>query len=661
MDNHELENEIELRMNPKGFSLSSRDLSDIMNMFDISENEVAFAYSKLVEKKQRNLIDTTKEVVNYFRDKGNFYPSFNEFKKVFNKHDSTYVDDDILRDMHKRGIKDENQMSMLEIRKMIQEEFKAMSEEDEFERDAAAITKNWGGELEKSKDAKLSPEDIFDIADAGEVARGEIEAEFGEDEFSPMSDEEYKGITSDLNEDGEVGQQGLFKPQDSQGNDINLKALVKNLEGTKTGRVMGLGDDGKGNLIVRVEWAWPLDMKYTAPEEMGMIPEMPSNLIVQGLNEEGRSNLRGVEVTYADGTVIPTSMAANLSDEDIHAYFTPGKLFNIGNVEDNMQAVQSVNIIRENMSKEKTCKECGGEVKGVKAGDEIVDVCEDCGAQESGITKENKMNEGYGEPRPEEIEDVIKSVEWINEKINKIHGLEIETYWEENYEKGNPAWFIIKPFRVSDSGDQTLVDYEYELKHANSNEFRSESKKRNIRSREGIESLKNDITLFNTMIENELNGRATWVNKMNFGGEHETKSVMKQTNEKTNDMNELNENDMERDGIVNNVQDILSDYKMGIITSTEELQETINKMFDANYHGVHEARGLGHGVKNSGDRNLKKSKDNSHAPVTTLPEGRTFDEKIKNLSEGSVKKKDLINFINEQARKLANDIKEEGK
>ena len=224
-----------------------------------------------------------------------------------------------------------------------------------------------------------------------------------------------------------------------------------------------------------------------------------------------------------------------------------------------------------------------------------------------------------------------------------------------------PPWFIIKPFRVSDSGDQTLVDYEYELKHANSNEFRSESKKRNIRSREGIESLKNDITLFNTMIENELNGRATWVNKMNFGGEHETKSVMKQTNEKTNDMNELNENDMERDGIVNNVQDILSDYKMGIITSTEELQETINKMFDANYHGVHEARGLGHGVKNSGDRNLKKSKDNSHAPVTTLPEGRTFDEKIKNLSEGSVKKKDLINFINEQARKLANDIKEEGK
>jgi ribosomal protein L37AE/L43A len=658
MDNFELENEIELRMNPQDFSLSSSDLIDIMNQYGLNEHDVAFAYSKIVAEKREEILDTTKDVVNMFREKGNYYPSFDEFKKMFNQYDGyTFVDDNILRDMHKRETRDANQTSMFEIREMIKEQFRAMREDDDFDKEAAAITKNWGGGIKKSPDAMLSTSDFEDIVDAGAVARGEIEAEFGDDEFVPMSDDEYKTIMRDLNEDGEdggVGPQGLFKPQDSQGNDINLKALVKNLEGTKSGRVMGLGDDGKGNLIVRVEWAWPLDMKYTAPEEMGMIPEMPSNLIVQGLNEEGRSNLRGVEVTYADGTVIPTSMAAHLSDEDINNYFTPGKLFNIGNVEDNMQAVQSVNIIRENMNKEKTCKECGGEVKGVKAGDEIIDVCEECGAQESGIKKENKMNEGYGEPRPEEIQDVIKSVEWINEKINKIHGLEIETYWEEGYEQGNSVFFIIKPFRVSDSGDQTLVDYDYELKRNTSNEFRSESKKRNIRSREGIESLKNDITLFNTMIENELNGRATWVNKMNFGGEHETKSVMKQTNEKTNDMNELNENEaiMMADQALN--QAIMQFHNAG--GNKEAAQKHLDGIFGMD--GLGESRGLAHSVKNTGDRNVKNNpKDNSHAPVTTLPEGKTLDAKIKTLSEGTLKRKGLMNFIKEEANNFAKDIK----
>lgn len=49
--------------------------------------------------------------------------------------------------------------------------------------------------------------------------------------------------------------------------------------------------------------------------------------------------LRSVEVTYSDGTVIPTSMASNLTDEQIHEYFNVGKQFNIGSLTDNVQTV----------------------------------------------------------------------------------------------------------------------------------------------------------------------------------------------------------------------------------------------------------------------------------------------------------------------------------
>jgi hypothetical protein len=617
MDNHELENEIEMRMNPQDFSLSSRDLVDIMNAFDMNEHDVAFAYSKVVERKRQELKDETKDVMNYFREKGNYYPSFREFKKVFNQ--STFVDDDILRDMHKKEISDKNQMSMFEIRQMIQEEFRTMSEEDEFEKDAAAITKNWGGEIKKSKDAQLSTDDFEDIVDAGAVARGEIESEFGEDEFSPMTDDEYKNIMKDLNEDirdsfmnfsgdvpkipgknelrlvkneiedlspnftmkydalkirskrlevsydvdsgvykvindssGEqyynkikypeckdcefrdandvvefirsfgsikeiaIGPEGLFRLKDSQGNEIKRMALVKpaNSEVDKKGRVKGFGDDGKGNMIVIVDYQWPLDLKYMAPKEMGEFREYPQDLVVQGMTEgleEDRSNLRGVEVTYADGTVIPTSMAANLSDEDIHNYFKVGRMFNIGNVEDNMQAVKSVNIIRESASDGKKCSSCGEhEVRPVGAGDEIIDVCDNCGAQESGIKNENKMNE-------------------LNE---------------------NEELVLAKP------GLHTAI-----------------------------------------------------MNYHNLGG------------------------------------------------SKEEVLAIVNTIF-----GLEEARGVSHSVKNTGDRNAKNDpKDHSHAPVTTLPESKTFDEKIKNLSEGKIKKGDLLKFINEQARKLADDIKREEK
>ena len=60
-------------------------------------------------------------------------------------------------------------------------------------------------------------------------------------------------------------------------------------------------------------------------------------------NEE----LREVEVTYDDGSTIGTSMAAHLTDEQIYDYFKVGKVFNIGNGEnDKMVKVKSVKILK---------------------------------------------------------------------------------------------------------------------------------------------------------------------------------------------------------------------------------------------------------------------------------------------------------------------------
>jgi len=501
MDNIELENEIELRMNPHDFSLSTGGLIDIMNEYDLSEHDVAFVYSKIVERKREELVDTSKDVIKYFRDKGNHYPSFNEFKTVFKQYGPTFVDDKILRDMHRRETRDSNQISMFEIRKMIREGLGSMWSEfdpEEFEGDAKkAAMQDIGDEFEElgtTKYEKGMDKDEF----IGNLDRVKLNLPSDEEEFERISSMMKKKKSHEdlfgagtLNEEG-IGQQGLFKPQDSQGNDINLKALVTNLEGTKKGRVLGFGDDGQGNQTIRVSWAWPMDMKFTAPEEMGDKVEMAADLIVQGMNENngeaGRNNLRAVEVTYVDGTVIPTSMAAHLSDEDIKAYFEPGKLFNIGSVEDNMQAVQSINIIREDM---------------------------------------DNLNEN---------EEVVMATGMLNKALMDFHNA--------GGSKESAQQQLDSVFVGSDSEWSTHVD------------------------------------------------------------------AMK------------------------------------------------SKYPDMYQDGIEEARGLGHGVKNSGDRNVKRSNDNSHAPVTTLPEGRTLDSKIKTLSESAPTKKDLLNFISEQATKLAKDIRE---
>jgi len=56
--------------------------------------------------------------------------------------------------------------------------------------------------------------------------------------------------------------------------------------------------------------------------------------------------LTGARVMYTDGTVIETSMAPGLSNEEIKAYFAVGRPFNLGEGErDNMQQVVAVEIL----------------------------------------------------------------------------------------------------------------------------------------------------------------------------------------------------------------------------------------------------------------------------------------------------------------------------
>lgn len=58
------------------------------------------------------------------------------------------------------------------------------------------------------------------------------------------------------------------------------------------------------------------------------------------------SNLRAIKVTYSNGDVIRTSMAAHLTDKEMLDYFKVGKWFNIGSLSDNMQQVTNAKILK---------------------------------------------------------------------------------------------------------------------------------------------------------------------------------------------------------------------------------------------------------------------------------------------------------------------------
>lgn len=59
-----------------------------------------------------------------------------------------------------------------------------------------------------------------------------------------------------------------------------------------------------------------------------------------------KKELRSIKVMYSNGDTICTSMAAHLTDEEMLNYFAIGKVFNIGNVRDNLQTVVDRQIIR---------------------------------------------------------------------------------------------------------------------------------------------------------------------------------------------------------------------------------------------------------------------------------------------------------------------------
>lgn len=62
--------------------------------------------------------------------------------------------------------------------------------------------------------------------------------------------------------------------------------------------------------------------------------------------KEQNYGLRAVRVTYSNGDVIETSMAHGLTNQAIKDYFSIGKTFNIGTVDDNLQTVTKCEILK---------------------------------------------------------------------------------------------------------------------------------------------------------------------------------------------------------------------------------------------------------------------------------------------------------------------------
>ncbi|MEK6829505.1 MAG: hypothetical protein AABY15_05210 [Nanoarchaeota archaeon] len=367
--NNEVKNEIEMRINPSDLSLSSQDLMDIINAYDLDEHAIAIIYSQVVEERQQELQQTADEVMDYFRNKGSFYPSFQEFKKAFDEYESNSLNDNILRTMHKKAISDENQMSLFEL---VREELKKIMEEDEDDLDM--FSGEFDPEEFEGAAMKAAMSDIG--SDFVPLGKSKFEKNLDPEEFKADLKRQNLGLPKEKEELSKIAKmmaakkahekqfgvgslnENLFQIKDAEGNDLKRTMLVKPVSGVdKKGRITGFGDDGSGKMQIIVNWAWPIEMKFTNPDEMGEERVYPESIVLASSKKMEESNstveiptdLRGVKVTYSDGTVIPTSMAAHLTDEEILNYFKKGKVFNIGNGElDNMQAVEDVEIIREN-------------------------------------------------------------------------------------------------------------------------------------------------------------------------------------------------------------------------------------------------------------------------------------------------------------------------
>lgn len=410
-----------------------------------------------------------------------------------------------------------------------------LNERDDLERELERIKQNWGGEL--------PPEEEFSAAeffgDAGDAAQADIEAEFGKDEFAPFGSMEDPRMLKDLDEDMS-GPPSLLRVKDSEGKDIKINSLVGSIDGVRKGRVLGFGDDGEGNLIVRVDWQFPMDMKYKEPEKMGVASVRPDTLKVQGLDE-----------------------VFSMMEEGSDDYVT-------------------------------MCMECGiGVVEQRFSGDEGWGICNECGAVEGG-TKEVTWDE-Y-----DAIQDGKLDLNDINEGIMKEMNEELnEETINAGYISGHP-YVGIQLWQGKDAGG-------------------------NIDNKTLYQPWVKELGIWT----DEDNGHESWIflNK-NYVDEFEKSG-------RDNDyMNKKYANTESSSG--NYAVDMLNPPQ----TSYTELDES--------------GRGLGKGVKNSGDRNVKLRDDHHSAPLTNLNE--SIDDKIKTISEGAMTKKSLLEFIKTEAKNISKNL-----
>lgn len=656
MEDLSIRNEIELRMNPSDFSITSSDLIDIMNEFGLAEEEVVLIYNEIVDEKRREIQSTTDEVLDYFREKGHYYPTYQEFKKEFQNFDDSMIDDSVLRDMYKQNLHDKNQLSLFEI---IKEEIaKVMSEYGDEDEDELGMFSGDFDEDEFDNAAMMAAK-----ADIGDefvpLGKSKFEKNLDPNEFKadlkrqnlnlPKDREELSNIDRMMTKRKEQEKlfgkgslnENLLQVKDSEGNDLKRNMLVKPVAGVdKKGRIIGFGDDGAGRLQIIVNWAWPIDMKFTNPEEMGTVRIYPEDVVVANSkkmdesesSEEIPSNLRGVKVTYADGSVIPTSMAAHLSDEEIYDYFKKGKMFNIGNGEnDNLQAVEKVEIIRENEDELPHSDHPDGFTfdttnlyKWFKDAFYQLSSYDEAAAAEimekafrRDFTGKFNINEWDGDEGPQPGD-----IEYHTEKPERFSGL-------SNFK--DIDWVDIHPVLVNNT---KILKYKEPI----------DSITYSVNNFEEIGVSKEDLNLLedhdiiyiwngNPIIDDEQYldfnnflqaAQSAW--EKGFSNMINEKN-MKTENKKEEEINELEECGMEME----------------------------SKESEENEDELDEARGLGKGVKNSGDRNVKLRDDHKSAPLTNLNE--SVDKNIKKLFEGTVTKKQLREFISEQAKKVAKSLK----
>lgn len=57
--------------------------------------------------------------------------------------------------------------------------------------------------------------------------------------------------------------------------------------------------------------------------------------------------MKTVKITFSNNDTITTNMNPKLTDQEINEYYKIGRIFNIGNVEDNLQKVTKVEILKK--------------------------------------------------------------------------------------------------------------------------------------------------------------------------------------------------------------------------------------------------------------------------------------------------------------------------